>query len=181
MAERISRINLSISLVSIVIAGSALWLSYYQGSLQKENYEISIQPYLTVVPTINPEKKEYGYYIYNSGAGRGYIDKVEYYFDGILISGMNIEPLKKVAIKLGLDPNCLAYGNPRINDAISLDEMNKLLVLSSIAGIECKQTIDNLQQSIILFQSRFTTKIWYRSLYNIKFMYDSASNIQTKI
>lgn len=181
MSTSHDRSSLYVAVASAVIALIALGYSFYQGKLQKDNFQISVQPYVTVVPTIDSGKNQYGYYIYNSGVGRGYIDRVEYYYDGKRVPGNNIAPLRTVVKLLGFDENCFSYGNPRANDSISLDEMNTLLTISSAAGANCKNTIENFHKAFAGGQSRFTLKIWYRSLYDIHFVYDSADNSQHKL
>lgn len=49
-------ISLIVSVCGAVIALCALGLSIYMGWLQKNNYEISVQPYITLVPTVEPGK-----------------------------------------------------------------------------------------------------------------------------
>lgn len=172
-----------ISLVGVAIALCALCLSVYQGRLQQLNYEVSVQPYITIVPTIDGSKNEYGYYIYNAGAGRGYIEKVEYYINGQMLPGDNVSSLKKIVQHFGLNEKCFSYGNPRKGDAVSLDDMNTLLTVSSSAYIfpECAQTIQIFHQGMRKIPSDISFKIWYKSIYNISFVYNSEDNSQIRL
>lgn len=92
--------SLIISILSAFIALCALALSVYMGWLQKINYEISVQPYITLIPTVDPKKKEYGFYIYNAGMGKRYIENVEFFINGRKVEGNNLDALKKLSITL---------------------------------------------------------------------------------
>jgi hypothetical protein len=59
-SSRLAVTSLIISICGAIIALCALGLSFYMYWLQKNNYEISVQPYITLVPTIELEKNEYG-------------------------------------------------------------------------------------------------------------------------
>jgi hypothetical protein len=181
--DRLARSSFIISLGSFIIALCALGLSIYQGYLQKENYQISVQPYITVVPTIDGEKKEYGYYIYNAGQGKGYINMVQYFINGSEVRGGNLISLKKVVSQFGLNENCFSYGNPRKGDSVSLDQMNKLLTISNDAysNSECKGTIEKFHTYLTENPSKFSIRIFYRSIYNISYLYNSEDNSQKKI
>ncbi|MFJ5442829.1 hypothetical protein [Pectobacterium sp. CHL-2024] len=178
--NRLAKNSLAISLASVIVALCALGLSVYQGYLQKKNYEISVQPYITLVPTIDGSKNEYGYYIYNAGLGNGYIDKIQYFINGREIKGDNIGSLRQVVHHFGFLDECFAYGNPRKGDSVALDKMNVLLSISSSASSinECKNTIDNFHKNLSESRPNFTVKIWYNSIYNIRYLYDSSKNIQ---
>ena len=52
-SSRLAIISLIVSICGAIIALCALGLSVYMGWLQKNNYEISVQPYITLVPTID--------------------------------------------------------------------------------------------------------------------------------
>lgn len=140
ISSRLAITSLIVSICGAIIALCALGLSVYMGWLQKNNYEISVQPYITLVPTIEPKKNEYGFYLYNAGMGKGYI---EYFLNGRQVEGSNSDVLIQVVNFFGLNKDCFAYGNPRKGDSVSLDEMNTLLTLG--AGVtslaQCKKNV----------------------------------------
>ncbi|MEX8550477.1 hypothetical protein AB8E98_05530 [Salmonella enterica] len=181
--SRMVKSSFIVSLAGVFVAICALGLSIYQGHLQKINYEISVQPYITIVPTVDGAKNEYGYYIYNAGAGRGYIEKIQYYINGKLIDSDNLSSLVKIVHYFGLNEKCFAYGNPRKGDAVSLDEMTTLLTISAGAYNlpECAQTIQDFHMYINKAPSDISIKIWYKSLYNITFVYNLEDNSQNKL
>lgn len=180
--SRMVKSSFVVSLVGVFIAICALCLSIYQGYLQKINYEVSVQPYITIVPTIDRAKNEYGYYIYNAGAGRGYIEKIQYYINDKVIHADNLSSLVLIVHHFGLNEKCFAYGNPRKGDAVSLDEMNTLLTISAGAYTlpECAQTIQDFHQHMNKTPSDISFKIWYKSIYNITFIYNSEDNSQDR-
>ncbi|EJF9887580.1 hypothetical protein M9E88_004597, partial [Salmonella enterica subsp. enterica serovar Krefeld] len=57
--SRMVKSSFIVSLAGVFVAICALGLSIYQGHLQKINYEISVQPYITIVPTVDGAKNEY--------------------------------------------------------------------------------------------------------------------------
>lgn len=175
--------SLIISILSAFIAVCALALSMYMGWLQKINYEISVQPYITLIPTVDPKKKEYGFYIYNAGMGKGYIENVEFFINGRKVEGNNLDALKKVINYFGFNENCFAYGNPRKGDSVSLEEINTLLAIGTgVSSLEqCKETYHGFYKVLNLENSPFTIKLKYRSIYNIFYLYDSSNNTQKKI
>lgn len=175
--------SLIVSVCGVVVASCALGLSFYMGWLQKNNYEISVQPYITIVPTVEPKKNEYGFYIYNAGMGKGYVEKVEYFINGRKVQGTNLDILKQVVNYFGFNEDCFSYGNPRKGDSVSLDEMNPLLALNaSVASLaQCKKTYQEFYKVLKADNMALTVRLWYRSIYNISYMYDSSDNSQKKI
>lgn len=73
-SNRFAITSLIVSVCGVIIALCALGFSVYMGWLQKNNYEISVQPYITLVPTVEPGKNEYGFYLYNAGMGKGMLN-----------------------------------------------------------------------------------------------------------
>jgi len=181
--KRLAMISLIVSGFSVFIALCALGLSIYMGWLQKRNYEISVQPYITMVPTVNPGKKEYGFYIYNAGMGKGYIENVEYFLNGIKIEGSVLSALEQVVDYFGFNNKCFAYGRPRKGDSVSLDEMNPLLTLGEgVSAIpQCDTTYKEFYKVLSAEHNPFSVKIKYRSIYNISYLYDSVDNSQKKL
>lgn len=182
-SSRVAITGLIVSICGSFIALCALGLSIYMGWLQKNNYEISVQPYITLVPTLDPRKDEYGFYLYNAGMGKGYIEKIEYFLDGRQVEGSNSDALIQVVNFFGLNKDCFAYGNPRKGDSVSLDEMNTLLTIGTgVASLDqCRKTYENFYKVLRDQNSPFTIKLRYRSIYNISYIYDSSNNSQKKI
>ncbi len=182
-SNRLAISSLIVSVCGVVVAICALGLSFYMGWLQKNNYEISVQPYITVVPTVEPQKNEYGFYIYNAGMGKGYVKKIEYFLNGRKVQGDNLDILKQVVNYFGFNEDCFSYGNPRKGDSVSLDEMNPLLALNaSVASLsQCKKTYQEFYKVLRADNVVFTVRLWYGSIYNISYMYDSSDNSQKKI
>ncbi|ENN6804354.1 hypothetical protein [Enterobacter ludwigii] len=182
-SSRLAIISLIVSICGAIIALCALGLSVYMGWLQKNNYEISVQPYITLVPTIEPGKNEYGFYLYNAGMGKGYIENIEYFLDGRQVEGSNSDVLIQVINFFGLNKDCFAYGNPRKGDSVSLDEMNTLLTLGTgvTSLAQCKKTYEDFYKVLRGQNNAFTIKLRYRSIYNISYLYDSSNNSQIKI
>jgi len=180
--NRIAMASLIVSVCSVVIALCALGLSFYMGWLQKNNYEISVQPYITLVPTVEPRKNEYGFYLYNAGTGKGYIDTIEYFLNGRKVEGSNSDALIKVVNYFGFNKDCFSYGNPRVGDPVSLDEMNTLLALEgSVASIvQCKKTYEEFYKVLSGDSNVFTIKLRYRSIYDISYIYDSYHKTHKK-
>lgn len=182
-SSRLAIISLIVSICGTIIALCALGLSVYMGWLQKNNYEISVQPYITLVPTIEPGKNEYGFYLYNAGMGKGYIENIEYFLHGRQVEGSNLDALIQIVNFFGLNKDCFAYGNPRKGDSVSLDEMNTLLTFG--AGVtslaQCKKTYEDFYKVLRGQHSAFTIKLRYRSIYNVSYLYDSSNNSQIKI
>lgn len=181
--KRLAMLSLIVSGVGVFIAICALGLSVYMGWLQKRNYEISVQPYITFVPTVNPAKKEYGFYIYNAGMGKGYIQSVEYFLNGKKIEGDDLSALMQIVDYFGLNKNCFAYGRPRKGDSVSLDEMNPLLTLGEGVSVlpQCEKSYKEFYKVLSSKNNPFSIQIRYRSIYNISYLYDSVNNSQKKI
>lgn len=177
-SNRLAIASIIVSVCGVFIALCALGLSVYMGWLQKNNYEISVQPYITLVPTVEPGKNQYGYYIYNAGMGKGYIESVEYYLDGRKVEGDNSSALVQVVSYFGFNKDCFAYGNPRKGDSITLDEMNTLLALGTgVSSLpQCKSTYENFFKELNAKHNKFSVKLKYRSIYNISYFYDSLDN-----
>ncbi|HAT2608503.1 TPA: hypothetical protein I8235_001462 [Kluyvera intermedia] len=180
---KLAKSSFVISVASVFVAVCALLLSVYQGHLQKINYETSVQPHITIIPTIDGAKKEYGYYFYNSGVGPGYVDEIQYYINGRRIVADNLSALAQIVRHFGLNEKCFSYGNPREGDAVSLNEMTTLLTISTSAHIvpECAKTIQSFQDHIIKIPSDISFKVRYKSIYNIAFIYNSKDNSQKKL
>ncbi|WP_392440372.1 hypothetical protein AABD61_08360 [Edwardsiella piscicida] len=182
-SSRFTITSLIVSICSAIIALCALGLSIYMGWLQKNNYEISVQPYITLVPTIDPEKNEYGFYLYNAGLGKGYIENIEYFLNGKQVEGDNLDALIQVVNFFGFNKDCFAYGNPRKGDSVSLDKMNTLITLGT--GVDslaqCKKTREGFYKALRNQNNAFTIKLRYKSIYNISYVYDSFNNSQRKI
>ena len=175
--------SLIVSVCGVIIALCALGLSIYMGWLQKNNYEISVQPYITLVPTVEPRKNEYGFYLYNAGMGKGYVENIEYFLNGRKIEGSNSEALVKVVNYFGFNKDCFSYGNPRTGDSVSLDEMNTLLTLGGgvVSLVQCKKTYEEFYKVLKGDDNEFTIKLRYRSIYNISYLYDSYGKTHKKI
>ncbi|WP_432371962.1 hypothetical protein ACRPHP_13470 [Pantoea allii] len=182
-SNRFAITSLIVSACGVVVALCALGLSFYMGWLQKNNYEISVQPYITIVPTVESAKNEYGFYLYNAGMGKGYVENVEYFLNGRKIQGSNLDALKQVVNYFGFNKECFSYGNPRKGDSVSLDEMNTLLALSAgVASLsQCKKTYEEFYKVLKDENIAFTVKLRYRSIYNVAYIYDSFDNSQKKI
>lgn len=181
--KRFSIISLIVSVSSVFIAFCALGLSVYMGWAQKNNYEISVQPYITLVPTVQPGKGEYGFYLYNAGMGKGYIENIEYFLNGRKIDGDNSSALASVVSYFGFNKDCFAYGNPRKGDSVSLDEMNTLLALG--AGVsslsQCRYTYEGFFKVLNAKDNVFSIRLQYKSIYNISYLYNSSDNSQKKL
>lgn len=182
-SDRLAITSLIVAGCGVFIALCALGLSVYMGLLQKNNYEISVQPYITLVPTIEPGKDEYGFYLYNAGMGKGYVENVEYFLNGRQIEGDNSSALVQVVSYFGFNKDCFAYGNPRKGDSLSLDEMNILLTLGTgVSSLsQCKSTYEEFFKVLSAKHNAFTVKLKYRSIYNISYLYDSSDNSQKKL
>lgn len=181
--RKLTLTSLLISGLGVFIALCALGLSLYMGWLQKNNYEISVQPYITLVPTVEPGKDEYGFYLYNAGMGKGYIEDVEYFLDSKKLEGDNLSVLGRVVDHFGFNKDCFAYGNPRKGDSVSLDEMNILLTLGQgvSSSPQCRKTFEEFYKVLSAKKNAFSIKLTYRSIYNISYLYDSAGNSQKKL
>ena len=182
-SNKLAKISLVVSACGVLVALSALGLSVYMGWLQKNNYEVSVQPYITLVPTVDMGKKFYGYYLYNAGMGKGYIEEVQYFLNDQKLEGDNKAVLEKVVDYFGFDRNCFAYGNPRKGDSVSLDDMNILPSLSSGATSlpQCKGTIEEFHKDLTPKENVFSVKLKYRSIYGISYLYNSRDNSQKKL
>jgi hypothetical protein len=114
--------------------------------------------------------------------GKGYIEKIEYFLNGRKVQGTNLDILKQVVNYFGFNEECFSCGNPRKGDSVSLDEMNSLLALSvSVASLsQCKKTYQEFYKVLRADNVAFTVRLWYRSIYNISYMYDSSDNSQEK-
>lgn len=182
-SNRLAITSLVVSACGVFIALCALGLSVYMGWMQKNNYEISVQPYITLVPTVEPGKNEYGFYLYNAGMGKGYIENIEYFLNGRRIEGDNSSALAQVVSYFGFNKDCFAYGHPRKGDSVSLNEMNTLLVIGTGASslTQCKSSYDNFFKALRAEHNAFTVRLKYRSIYNISYIYDSSDNSQKKL
>lgn len=182
-SNRLAISSLIVSVCGVIVAICAFSLSFYMGWLQKNNYEISVQPYITIVPTVEPQKNEYGFYIYNAGMGKGYVEEIEYFLNGRKVQGTNLDILKQVVNYFGFNDECFSYGNPRKGDSVSLDKMNPLLALSSgVASLsQCKKTYQEFYKVLKTDNMAFTVRLRYRSIYNISYIYESSDNSQKKI
>lgn len=182
-SNRLAITSLVVSVCGVFIALCALGLSVYMGWMQKNNYEISVQPYITLVPNVEPGKEMYGFYLYNAGMGKGYIENIEYFLNGRKIEGDNFDALIQVVNYFGFNKDCFSYGNPRKGDSVSLDEMNTLLAIGSGGASlsQCKSTYEGFFKVLDAKHSTFTIKLKYRSIYNISYLYDSSDNSQTKL
>ncbi|SAD40690.1 hypothetical protein [Enterobacter roggenkampii] len=182
-SNRLAITSLIVSVCGVIIALCALGFSVYMGWLQKNNYEISVQPYITLVPTVEPGKNEYGFYLYNAGMGKGYVEHIEYFLNGRKVEDSNSDALIQIVNYFGFNKDCFAYGHPRKGDSVSLGEMNTLLALGAgVASLaQCKKTYEDFYKVLRAQNNAFTVKLRYRSIYNISYLYDSSDNSLRKI
>jgi hypothetical protein len=75
-SNRLAMSGFIVSVCGVVVAICALGLSFYMGWLQKNNYEISVQPYITVVPTVEPKKMSMDFIFIMQAWAKGILKKL---------------------------------------------------------------------------------------------------------
>lgn len=167
--------------LSIAVAGCALGLSVWQGYIQRVHNHVSVEPRINAYFQSNEGNHTHGLYLINNGMGPGYVESLDIYFDGKLVSGANqMEPWRFQTAMPGLglaNKACLVVAGPRPNDSMRVGEEIQLITLGTGSPLDCLLTKAALLNAD---WSRLDFVLKVKSIYGDRYSYRFKSNTQTK-
>ncbi|MDE1477587.1 hypothetical protein KKJ01_04860 [Xenorhabdus bovienii] len=183
-----SFIPFSVSILSLVISVMVWWQAVEQTRLQALNYEKSTEPHITIVPTIDPEKGYKGFYLFNGGAGTGYVESIEIRINDEIISDEYFDNTGKhglfhvLADRLRVinSNGCFKYGIPRKGDPVTLNEMMPLWAVSG-EKLDCVAEHFQLYDVLLSHYTNFDIILTYKSIYGVTYQYSSRSNLKIRL
>lgn len=167
---------------SLIVAACALGLSVWQGYVQREHNHVSLEPRVNAYFQSNEGQGVTGLYIINNGIGPGYVESLDIYFDGKLISSPNqMEPWRFASAlqPLGLaSQSCIAVAGPRPNDSLKVGEELQLIAIGKGAPMDCVMAKSALLRAD---WSRLDFVLKLKSIYGDHYTYRFSKNGQDEI
>jgi hypothetical protein len=164
---------------SFIVAACALGLSVWQGYVQREHNHVSLEPRINAYFQSNNGKSTTGLYLINNGLGPGYVERLDIYFDGKLISSKNQMDqwrFNSALLPLGLAQQpCIAVAGPRPNDSMKAGEEIQLITVSKGDLVECEKAKSALLGAA---WSRLDFVLQLKSIYGDSYTYRFSKNEQ---
>ncbi|ETT08086.1 TPA: hypothetical protein QH450_001976 [Providencia alcalifaciens] len=179
--------RLIISIASLLIAFFSLFISYQQYNSQNINYEKEVQPYVTIVPTIDPEvNKQLGFYFFNGGLGVAYVNELKVTDSSGMetsLTSFGRHPTKVLKSIIDDGDSYLRYGMPIKGTPIVINTMEPFITCNNTENyrFNCVPFTKYMEKAMGDNIYNFEITLIYSSIYGKKYEYSFPSNITREL
>lgn len=166
-------IDRGLSTAALVIATSALFVSWWQLEITKEHNRLGVRPRVMVTPYLEGPNGRNGLYISNPGLGPAIIKSMKITAGSSTFEGVGENLWPKILKTVDINPICFARGWPNEEAVVKAGE--ELVLLSTTKRADL--SLCALEAAKLLSKQGMIITITYESMYGEQFSFKGSTQL----